>query len=277
MDVRYSPNFQGFKNLDTTGLRNEFLVDKLFEPSKIYLLYSDVDRAIVGSAVPTDKGLKLEASKKEMSANYFAERREVGIINIGKEGTIVADGKEYDMKHKDSLYIGRGTKDIEFRSKDKNEPSQYYFVSYPAHKEFPTSHAKFSDAEPARLGSLKDSNHRTIYKYIHPNGIKSSQLVMGLTELEEGSVWNTMPVHTHQRRSEVNMYFGLEKNAVVFHFMGNPSETRHIVIRNRQAVISPSWSFHSGSGTQNYSFIWAMGGENQAFDDMDAVNMEELF
>ncbi len=277
MEVRYSPNFEGFKKLDTSGLRNEFLVDKLFEQGKIYLVYSDVDRAIVGSAVPTDKGLKLEASKKEMSADYFAERREVGIINIGNEGSIIADGKDYKMDHKDSLYIGRGTKNIEFKSKDKNQPAQYYFVSYPSHKEFPTTHAKFSEAEPARLGSLKDSNHRTIYKYIHPNGIKSSQLVMGLTELEEGSVWNTMPVHTHQRRSEIYMYFSLENNAVVFHFMGSPSETRHIVIRDRQAVISPSWSFHSGSGTQNYSFIWAMGGENQAFDDMDAVKMDELF
>ena len=276
MEVRYSPNFEGFKKLDTAGLRNEFLVDKIFEPGKIYLVYSDVDRAIVGSAVPADKKLKLEASKKEMSADYFAERREIGTINIGYAGTILVDGKEYKMEHKDSLYIGRGSREIEFTSLDKNKPAQYYFVSYPSHKEFPTTHAKFSDAEPNKLGSLKDSNHRTIYKYIHPNGIKSSQLVMGLTELEEGSVWNTMPVHTHQRRSEVYMYFNLENNSLVFHFMGTPSETRHIVIRDRQAVISPSWSFHSGSGTQNYSFIWAMGGENQAFDDMDAVKMDEL-
>jgi len=271
MEVRYSPNFEGFKKLDTSGLRNEFLVDKIFEPGKIYLVYSDVDRAIVGSAVPTDKKLKLEASKKEMSADFFAERREIGVINIGNEGAILADGKEYKMEHKDSLYIGRGTKEIEFTSKDKNNPAQYYFVSYPSHKEFPTTHTKFSDAEPNRLGSLKDSNHRTIYKYIHPNGIKSSQLVMGLTELEEGSVWNTMPPHTHGRRMEAYFYFDVAENQAVCHFMGDPSETRHIWMHNEQAVLSPSWSIHSAAGTSNYIFIWGMAGENLDYGDMDVV------
>lgn len=275
MEVRYSPNFNAYKKMETAELRQEFLVDKIFEQDTINLLYSDVDRAIIGSAVPTNSGLKLEASKKEMAAEYFAERREIGIINVGSEGSIVADGKEYKMEYKDALYIGRGTKEIEFKSNDKSNPAAYYIISYPSHAEYPTAHAKSSDAEPVKLGSLKDSNQRTIYKYIHQNGIKSSQLVMGLTELEEGSVWNTMPCHTHQRRSEVYMYFNLN-DSVVFHFMGEPSETRNIVIRDRQAVISPSWSIHCGAGTKNYSFIWAMGGENQAFDDMDGIPMTDL-
>lgn len=277
MEVRYAPNFNDYKKMGTSELREEFLIEKIFEGGIINLVYSDVDRAIIGSAIPVNSGLKLEASKKEMAADYFAERREIGIINIGNEGSVLADNKEYKMEHKDCLYIGRGTKEIEFRSKDKNNPAAFYIASYPSHKEFPVKHAKFSDAEPNKLGSLKDSNQRTIYKYIHQNGIKSSQLVMGLTELEEGSVWNTMPCHTHQRRSEVYMYFNLDNDSLVFHFMGDPSETRNIIVRNRQCVISPSWSIHCGAGTKNYSFIWAMGGENQAFDDMDGVKMNELY
>lgn len=276
MDVRYSPNFTGFKKMDTEELREEFLIDKLFKTDEIYLVYSDIDRSITGSAVPVNKSLKLEASKKEMAADYFAQRREIGVINIGGEGSINIDDKEYSMTHKDALYIGRGAKEFEFKSKDKNDPAKYYFVSYPAHKEYPAAHAKFSDAASIHLGSLKDSNQRTIYKYIHPDGIKSCQLVMGLTELAEGSVWNTMPVHNHQRRSEIYMYFNLKPESVVFHFMGLPEETRNIIVRNQQAVLSPSWSIHSGAGTQSYSFIWAMGGENQSFEDMDAVNMMRL-
>jgi 4-deoxy-L-threo-5-hexosulose-uronate ketol-isomerase len=212
-----------------------------------------------------------------MATEFFAERREVGVINIGMDGVIRIDGKGYSMAHKDALYIGRGAREVEFVGRSADKPAVFYFVSYPAHKEFPTSHAKFSDAEPVKLGNQKDANKRTIHKYIHPNGIKSSQLVMGLTELEEGSVWNTMPPHTHQRRSEVYMYFNLDPNAMVVHLMGQPEETRHLVIRNRQAVLSPSWSIHAGVGTQSYSFIWAMGGENQVFDDMDGVGVKDLF
>jgi 4-deoxy-L-threo-5-hexosulose-uronate ketol-isomerase len=276
MDVRFSTDPRGFRSMSTEDLRKSFLIDNLFVPGEIPMVYSDIDRSITGSAVPTTAPLKLLGTKKEMAAEYFAERREIGVINIGAEGTVSVDGKEYPMVYRDALYIGRGVKEIVFSSRESDKPAMFYFVSYPAHKELPTTHAKFSDAEPARLGSLKDSNKRTIYKYIHPNGIKSCQLVMGLTELEEGSVWNTMPPHTHQRRSEVYMYFNIDPGAMVIHLMGQPDETRHIVMRNRQAVLNPSWSIHAGAGTQNYTFIWAMGGENQVFDDMDGVAVKAL-
>ena len=240
------------------------------------MLYSDVDRSITGSAVPTNDKLKLLSSTKEMAAEYFLQRREIGIINIGGDGLITADEKVFSLAYKDALYIGKGTKEIDFASIRPEQPAKFYFVSYPAHMEYPTVHRKFSEAESVQLGSQKDANKRTIYKYIHPNGIKSCQLVMGLTELDEGNVWNTMPVHTHQRRSEVYMYFNIKEDAVVLHLFGEPNETRHFILRNGQAVISPSWSVHSGVATQNYSFIWGMGGENQDFDDMDWVPMNEL-
>lgn len=276
MEVRYSPDIKNYKSLNTGQLRESFLVDKLFQPNEIYLLYSDIDRAIVGSAVPLDKGLKLESSKKEMAADYFTERRELGIINIGNEGVVKADGKEYELDYKDVLYIGKGIKDIEFFSSDGKSPAKFYIVSYPAHQQYPVILNKFADAESASLGSSKDANKRMLNRLIHKNGIQSSQLVMGITELEEGSVWNTMPVHTHQRRSEIYLYFNMNDESVVFHMMGQPDETRHIVVRNQQAVVSPSWSIHSGVATKSYSFIWAMGGENQAFEDMDAVSMKDL-
>ena len=276
MQVRFSPDPNGYKRMTSDELRKTFLIDTLFKPDTVELVYSDIDRSITGSAVPVSRSLKLESSKKEMAADYFAERREIGIINIGGEGEITVDGTKYAMAKKDALYIGKGAKDINFASKDSGKPAQFYISSYPAHAEYPTKHAKFSDAAPVKLGSLKEANSRTIYKYIHPEGIKSCQIVMGLTELEEGSTWNTMPVHTHQRRSEVYMYFNLDKNALLFHILGEPNETRHIVLRNQQAILSPSYSIHSGAGTQNYSFIWSMGGENQAFDDMDGVSMDTL-
>ena len=276
MDVRFSTDPKGFRGMTTEQLRNSFLIDQLFVPDDVPMVYSDIDRSITGSAVPVKGPLKLMGTRKEMAAEFFAERREIGIINTGGEGSINVDGKNHAMAYKDALYIGRGVRTIEFSGKGIETPPMFYFVSYPAHKEFPTTHAKFTDAEPARLGSQKDANKRTIYKYIHPNGIKSCQLVMGLTELEEGSVWNTMPPHTHQRRSEVYMYFNLEPTAMVVHLMGQPEETRHLVMRNRQAVLNPSWSIHAGVGTQNYTFIWAMGGENQVFDDMDGLKVNDL-
>ncbi|MEJ2637556.1 MAG: 5-dehydro-4-deoxy-D-glucuronate isomerase [Calditrichia bacterium] len=276
MDVRHPADPVRFRTMSSGQLKETFLIDDLFRAGEVSLVYSHIDRAIVGSVVPLDQPLRLQASRKEMAADYFAQRREIGIINIGAAGKVVVDGTEYDMNKQDGLYIGRGSREISFSSSDPSDPAKFYFVSYPAHKEFPTTHAKIADALPAKLGSLKDSNQRTIFKYIHPNGIKSSQLVMGLTQLEEGSVWNTMPAHTHERRSEIYMYFDLEDDSVVFHFMGEPEETKHIVIRNGQAVISPSWSIHSGAGSRNYAFIWSMGGENQDFDDMDWVSMEKL-
>lgn len=276
MEVRYSPDQNGFKNFTTDELRKSFLIENLFEKNKIPMVYSDVDRSITGSAVPSGKKLKLVATKKEMAADQFAERREIGIINIGDEGSVYVDGKKYKMENRDGLYIGRGSKNIEFESKNASKPAKFYFVSYPAHKEYPVKHIKFSESTPRLLGSVETSNKRTIYQYIHPGTMPTCQLVMGLTELEVGSVWNTMPAHTHQRRSEVYMYFNIKPDAIVLHLMGEPEETRHIIIRNEQAVLSTSWSMHSGCGTQNYSFIWAMGGENQVFDDMDWIPMDKL-
>jgi 4-deoxy-L-threo-5-hexosulose-uronate ketol-isomerase len=276
MEVRHSADVNSYKRMTTDELRKSFLVEGLFNEGQVQTIYSDVDRAIIGSAVPVDSPLELKSSKKEMAADYFAERREIGIINIGESGSIIADEKEYNLNYKDALYIGRGTKKIIFKSNGSNKPAKFYFVSYPSHKEYKTTGINFQDVEPVSLGSSKDANKRTINKYIHLNGIKSSQLVMGLTELNEGSVWNTMPAHTHIRRSEIYMYFNLENDSVVFHMMGEPSETRSLVIRNGQAVISPSWSIHCGAATKNYSFIWAMGGENQVFEDMDPVKMETL-
>ncbi len=276
MEVRFSPNAYTTQRLNTEELRSNFLIENLFINDAITLVYSDVDRAIIGGIVPNIKPLQLLASKKEMAADYFCERREVGIINIGDKGSVTVDGKIFSMEKKDVLYIGKGVKEIIFASEKNDQPAQYYLMSYPAHKEYPTTLAKFSDAEPQQLGNPKDANKRTIYKYIHINGIKSCQLVMGMTELDEGSVWNTMPSHTHLRRSEIYMYFNLKPDSMVFHFMGEPTQCRTIVTRNRQAVISPSWSIHSGAGTTNYSFVWAMGGENQEFSDMDAVPMIQL-
>ncbi len=276
MDVRFSTDPASYRAMSTEELRSLFLVDSLFSADSVEMVYCDIDRSIVGSAVPVRNRLVLLSSKKEMAAEYFAERREIGVINIGGEGTITTDGVKFNMNYKDALYIGRGTKEVSFGSQNSERPAHFYFVSYPAHQAYPTTRAQVSDAEPTKLGSVKDANKRTIYKYIHPNGIKSCQLVMGLTELDEGSVWNTMPPHTHQRRSEVYMYFNLGENAVVFHMIGPPGETRHIVMRDRQAVFSPSWSIHAGVATQACSFIWAMGGENQVFDDMDGVNLNTL-
>ncbi len=276
MEVRYSPDKNGFKKLTTDELRDSFLIDTLFKKNQIPMVYSDVDRSITGSAVPVGKSLKLIATKKEMAAEYFTERREVGVINIGEKGVIILDKKKYVMEHYDALYIGRGTKQVEFQSANPKKPAKFYFVSYPAHKEYPSKHIKHTDATPVKLGSLADSNSRTISKYIHSEILQTCQLAMGLTILNEGSVWNTMPAHTHQRRSEVYMYFDMQPDSFVVHLLGEPKETRHIIMRNEQAVLSTSWSMHSGCGTKNYTFIWAMGGENQVYDDMDWISMQEL-
>jgi 4-deoxy-L-threo-5-hexosulose-uronate ketol-isomerase len=271
----YSVSAEQFERMNTKEIRDTFLVDTLFIPEEVELCYSEVDRAIIGSTVPAEGTLRLEMPS-ELSSAYFLQMREIGIINIGNKGTIEVDGKIYEINNRDILYIGRGNKDICFSSVDKKNPAKYYLVSYPAHKDYPISLAKKSDAEAVRVGSKEKSNKRTIYKYIHPKGIKSCQLVMGFTELAEGSVWNTMPAHTHFRRSEIYMYFDIDENNVVFHLMGKPGEVRTVVMRNGQVVISPIWSIHSGVGTKNYTFVWAMGGENQEFDDMDSIPMEEL-
>lgn len=276
MEVRFSTDPRGFRSMTSEDLRKAFLIESLFVPDSIPMVYSDIDRSITGSAVPVKNRLQLLSSKKEMAADYFAERREIGVINIGAEGIVTVDGKEHLLPPRDALYVGRGAKEILFGSKNPSHPARFYFVSYPAHAPYPTRHVPFAAAETVRLGSQKDANKRTIHKIIHPNAFPTCQLVMGLTELEEGNVWNTMPPHTHQRRSEVYMYFNLPPAALVVHMMGEPGETKHIVTRNEQAVLSPSWSIHAGVATQAYTFIWAMGGENQVFDDMDGVDVTKL-
>jgi 4-deoxy-L-threo-5-hexosulose-uronate ketol-isomerase len=276
METRYSADAIRFERMNTEEIRDTFLVRTLFVPDKIELVYWFDDRAVIGSAVPT-KGnpLKLEAGE-QLACQYFAERREIGVINIGDTGTITVDGKKFTLTYKDLLYIGRGSRDIQFESANAQKPAKFYIVSYPAHAAYPVAMAKQADAQPVKLGSDEESNKRTIYKYVHPEGIKSCQLVMGCTDLAPNSVWNTMPGHTHTRRTEVYMYFAIETNSVVFHFMGKPEQTRHIVVRNQQVVLSPSWSIHSGAGLKNYSFIWAMGGENQTFADMQGFSLDNI-
>lgn len=276
MEIRYATHPNDVKYYDTDKLRKEFLIDTLFVPGKLSLVYSHNDRFIVGSAVPLNEPIKLEANKKDMGADYFLARRELGIINIGPKGIVTVDGTDYELDTKDCLYVGLGKQDVTFKSVDPANPARFYLNSTPAHKEYPTVKAGIKDANPRHLGSIQTSNERTIYQYIHENGIKSCQLVMGLTQLEPGNMWNTMPCHTHERRMEVYLYFDMPEDGVVFHLMGQPHETRHIVVRNEQAVISPSWSIHSGVGTSSYTFIWGMAGENQAFDDMDHVAMKDL-
>ncbi len=276
MDVRFLADQVRYQTMTTNELRASFMVENLFRKGKITLLYTNLDRAIVGSAVPMDKQLELKSSKKEMAAAYFTERREIGIINIGAKGTVMVDGKSYDLENRDGLYIGQGSKSINFASSDKKKPAKFYILSYPAHTAYPTSLIKMTEANTIALGSQVEANKRIIYQYIHANGIKSCQLVMGFTQLEPGNIWNTMSAHTHQRRTEIYLYFDIAKNDLVFHFMGKPDATRHLIIRNGQAALSPSWSLHAGAGTRNYAFIWGMGGENQEFTDMDGIAMDDL-
>lgn len=275
MELRTAASPRDVKTYDTARLREEFLIPDLFRPDDIKLVYSHIDRIITGSATPVAKELVLTAGE-ELRAEYFLQRREMGVINIGGEGTVTVDGKAYTLRHKDGLYIGRGSKDISFASADSANPAKFYLNSCPAHKEYPTVYIRPEDCVRVELGSLEQSNHRTICKYILPGQVESCQLVMGMTKLEPGSVWNTMPCHTHDRRMEVYLYFDMPEDAFVMHYMGEPQETRHIIMRNEQAVISPSWSIHAGSGSQAYTFIWGMCGENQDFDDMDGVATKDL-
>jgi 4-deoxy-L-threo-5-hexosulose-uronate ketol-isomerase len=276
MEMRYPSHPDRVKTYTTDDLRREFLIDKLFVDNDITLVYSHIDRIITGGAYPASGPVALKGDPKELGAEFFLARREMGVVNVGGPGTITADGTEYAMNRLDGLYIGMGTREVSFASADPANPARFYLSSTPAHHAYPTTHIPLDAAEPAHLGSIANSNERTIYKYIHPDGAKSCQLVMGVTLLEPNNMWNTMPAHTHARRMEVYFYFDIQGENVVFHLMGEPDETRHIVIRNEQAVISPSWSIHAGMGTGNYAFIWAMAGENQTFSDMDAVAMSGL-
>ena len=286
MELRTAVSPRDVKHYTTDRLREEFLIQNLFTPGEIKLVYSHIDRIITGAATPLDEVLVLTAGD-ELRANYFCERRELGVINIGGSGVIVVDGKEYKLNKNDGMYIGMGTKEISFASDDKEHPAKFYLNSAPAHKEYPTVLIKpegeeedgvviVKDCNKVELGALETSNHRTICKYILPGQVESCQLEMGMTQLKPGSVWNTMPSHTHDRRMEVYLYYDMPEDAFVMHYMGEPQETRHIVMRNEEAVISPSWSIHSGSGTQAYTFIWGMVGENQDFDDMDGIRNQDL-
>ena len=274
MDIRYSANQKDVKRYTTEELRKEFLIESLYVSDTVVAVYSHVDRMVTLGCMPVhetvsiDKGIDVWAN---FGTKYFLERREIGIFNIGGAGIVTVDRKEYTMGYKDCLYITRGAKSVLFSSEDSEMPAKFYMVSAPAHCGYDTRLIKLSDAAKKPLGTVETSNKRVINQFIHPDVLKTCQLSMGMTTLEPGSVWNTMSAHTHERRMEIYMYFEVPDDQVVFHFMGEPKETRHIVMRNEQAVISPSWSIHAGAGTSSYSFIWAMGGENQAFDDMDGV------
>ncbi len=273
MEYRYAPTAQSAERMSTEELRREFLCSNLFLPDRVTLSYSDVDRYIIGGAAPKSP-LKLEGAA-ELVTQHFTERREVGVVNVGGAGSIKVDGERFDLRFRDALYIGAGSQEVIFSSADPANPANFYFVSLPAHQRYPTTPVILEKTAAVHLGDVRNSNKRTIYKLIHPEGVKSCQLVMGITRLEDNCVWNTMPCHTHRLRSEVYFYFELG-SGLVSHFMGEPSATRHLIVRDKEAVLSPSWSIHSGCGTQSYSFIWAMGGDNQVFSDMQAVPMETL-
>lgn len=275
MEIRYGSHPQDAKQYDTEKIREHFLVEEIFKADENILVYSHIDRIIFGGIKPVETELVLTAGK-EMGVEYFLERRELGLINIGGPGVVILDGISYELKSKDGLYVGMGTKELTFRSIDPTNPAKFYVNSVPAHKSYPTVKIDIERANPVKLGAPSTSNERTIYQYVHPNVCKSCQLLMGMTILEEGSVWNTMPCHTHERRMEVYFYFNMAEDTRVMHFMGEPTETRHIVTSNEQAIISPSWSIHSGVGTSSYTFIWGMCGENQTFTDMDSVAISTL-
>ena len=288
MDIRYSANQKDVKRYTTEELRNEFLITDLYAPNEVHAVYSHVDRMVTMGCMPTtetvsiDKGIdcfcdiRIFNCWKNFGTHYFLERREIGIFNIGGPGKIQADDETFAMGYKDCLYITKGTKKVLFSSDDPENPAKFYMVSAPAHTSYKTTFISIKDAAKRNIGDQKTANKRTINQFIHPDVLQTCQLSMGMTVLEPGSVWNTMPAHTHERRMEVYMYFEVPGDNVVFHMMGEPTETRHIVMKNEEAVISPSWSIHSGAGTSNYTFIWAMGGENMEFDDMDTMKPNEM-
>ena len=274
-DVRYANHPADSKHYDTETLRRHYLITNIFEPDSINLTYSHQDRIIAGGIMPVNGDLKLE-SCKELAAPYFLERRELGAINIGGPGVMVLDGKEYAVGPRDGIYVGMGTRELIFRSVDKANPAKFYVNSSPAHRTCPTVLIPMDKARYNHLGAQETVNERILRQYIHPAVCESCQLSMGMTALLPGNVWNTMPCHTHERRMEVYLYFDVAPDQAVFHMMGTGDETRHLVLHNEEAVISPSWSIHTGVGTKNYTFIWGMCGENQDFDDMDGIPTQDL-
>jgi 4-deoxy-L-threo-5-hexosulose-uronate ketol-isomerase len=275
MEIRYAIGQQETKLMDTASLRAHFLIQSLMLPNKLTLVYTHYDRMIVGGVVPVDEIISL-TNPHELRANYFLERREMGVINVGGAGFVMAGDKKFELNKLDGLYIGKGTEEVQFGSLDSKHPAFFYILSAPAHQTYPISLCTAANAAPVSMGAQQTSNKRTIYKYIHQQGIQSCQLVMGLTILEEGNVWNSMPPHTHSRRMEVYFYFDVPDTARVMHFLGTSEETRHVVVANNEAVLSPPWSTHFGCGTMHYGFIWGMAGENLAYTDMDPITMDVL-
>jgi len=275
MQFRYAFGPDSYKRMTTPELREAFLADQLFAKGGIEFLYWENDRTVAGSAVPLSEPISL-GNYPALASDFFCQRRELGILNIGGPGIVTVDGASHAVGTKDCLYVGRGAREVAFASESAATPAKYFLMSYPAHTTYPTTLIRQSDANRLELGDSANANRRVICRYIHEKGALSCQLVMGYTQLEKGSVWNTMPPHTHARRSEVYLYFDLPPETAVFHLMGPGDETRHLVVQNEQAVLSPIWSIHSGCGTSAYSFIWAMGGENQRFDDMDGIPVRDI-
>ncbi|QBH97659.1 5-dehydro-4-deoxy-D-glucuronate isomerase [Limnobaculum zhutongyuii] len=277
MQVRQSIHSDHAKKLDTTELRREFLIEKIFEADQYTMTYSHIDRIIVGGIMPVSKSVTIGTEVgKQLGVSYFLERREFGAINIGGAGVITVDGTRYEVGNEEAIYIGKGAKEVIFNSVDAAKPAKFYYNCAPAHMAYPTKLITRADVTPMTVGSPETSNLRTINKYLIPEVVETCQLSMGLTKLAEGSLWNTMPTHTHERRMEAYFYFNIDEENAVFHMMGQPQETRHILVHNEQAVLSPSWSIHSGVGTKNYTFIWGMIGENQTYDDMDHVKIKDI-
>ncbi|WP_413700475.1 5-dehydro-4-deoxy-D-glucuronate isomerase [Psychromonas sp. KJ10-10] len=278
MFINYNSNPVDAKSYDTQRLRDEFLSEELFIADSVNMVYSHIDRVVAVGICPTSKPLKLDefVDKKAFGTDYFLQRRELGIVNLGGKAEVRCKGSTYQIAHLDALYLGKDEQEIEFESLDIDNPAIFYCLSAPAHHQYPSRIIIQDDAKKVELGSLENANARVINQYLHPDVLPTCQLCMGITHLQPGSVWNTMPAHTHERRMEAYLYFNIKPAQVVFHFMGEPSETRHIIVRDKQLVLSPSWSIHSGCGTQNYSFIWGMLGENQTFDDMDFVDMNSI-
>jgi 4-deoxy-L-threo-5-hexosulose-uronate ketol-isomerase len=277
MTMRFheTPDATRYLTLTVKELQAAFLLRGLFRPATVDLVLTDLDRAVVGTAVPMDSALPLPAPP-ELRAEHFCDRRELGILNVGGPGAVEVDGRAHELAPRDGLYVGRGVRAITFSSARPAEPARFYLLSYPAHAALPTTVARHAEANVVRLGSDEEANRRTIYQYIHEGGVRSCQLVMGITELQPGSVWNTMPPHTHARRTEIYTYFDVPAGHRVLHLLGRPEETRHVWVSAGEAVLSPTWSVHSGVGTRNYGFIWGMGGENQTFADMDGIAVETL-
>jgi 4-deoxy-L-threo-5-hexosulose-uronate ketol-isomerase len=275
MEVRFQNSPKETASMDTEAVRQHFLIQNLMKEDELRWVYSHYDRVLIGGAKPVQSSLKLE-SHAELRADFFLERREIGIINVGGAGSVIVDEEKFEVQKLDCVYAGKGVRTVVFESADAKHPAVFYLLSAPAHQSYPTRKLSKEEAQPSSLGEASTANKRTIYKYIHAEGIQSAQLVMGLTVLDDGSVWNTMPAHTHTRRMEAYFYFDVKEEQRVFHLMGQPQETRHLVVANYEAVISPPWSIHSGCGTANYGFIWGMAGENYTYTDMDPAPLKEL-